>query len=78
MRRTARQRATVLPCQRPKSPYTLTVRERENMELVLGGTSTRTMAERLCISVNTCQDHLKVILDKGGVRSRHELAAVSR
>jgi len=56
--------------------YALTAREREIMGLVLAGASTRTMAERLCISVNTCQDHLKAIFDKAGVRSRRELAVV--
>ncbi|HEX8969709.1 MAG TPA: helix-turn-helix transcriptional regulator [Chloroflexota bacterium] len=56
--------------------YALTAREREIMGLVFAGASTRTMAERLCISVNTCQDHLKAIFDKAGVRSRRELAAV--
>jgi len=54
--------------------YALTPREREIMELVLAGASTRSIAEGLCISVNTLQDHLKAIFDKVGVRTRRELA----
>jgi DNA-binding CsgD family transcriptional regulator len=53
--------------------HALTPRESEIIALVLAGLRTRTIAERLCISVNTLQDHLKAIFDKVGVRSRHEL-----
>ena len=57
--------------------YALTRRESQIMALVLAGSSTRSIAESMCISVNTLQDHLKAIFDKVGVRSRRELASAA-
>jgi DNA-binding CsgD family transcriptional regulator len=55
--------------------YGLTKREQKITQLVCHGLSTRELAERLNITPNTVQDHLKSIFDKTGVRSRRELVA---
>jgi DNA-binding CsgD family transcriptional regulator len=55
--------------------YGLTTQERAITSLVCRAMSTRAISDRLHISDNTVQDHLKSIFDKTGVRSRRELAA---
>jgi DNA-binding CsgD family transcriptional regulator len=57
------------------SAYGLTDREQDVTRLVLRGESTTAIAERLCISTFTVQEHLKHIFDKTGVRSRRELVS---
>jgi DNA-binding CsgD family transcriptional regulator len=53
--------------------YGLTNQEQTLTRLVCRGLSTREIADRLHITTNTVQDHLKSIFDKVGVRSRREL-----
>ena len=53
--------------------YALTPRESQVLQLVIAGLPTASIAERLYISTNTLQDHLKAIFDKVGVHNRREL-----
>jgi DNA-binding CsgD family transcriptional regulator len=53
--------------------HDLTTRERELVELMLGGLSTEQLGRALYISPYTVKDHLKAIFDKTGARSRSDL-----
>jgi DNA-binding NarL/FixJ family response regulator len=55
------------------SAYDLSSREEEVVKLVVGGLSTKQIAERLFIAEHTVQRHLTNIFEKVGVHSRREL-----
>ena len=55
--------------------HALTPAESKVTTLVFAGLRMQTPAERLCISVNTLQDHFKVIFDKVEASEPYELAA---
>lgn len=57
------------------SAYGLSEREQDVTRLVLQGSSTAEIAQRLFVSAQTVQQHLKAVFDKTGVRSRRDLVA---
>jgi DNA-binding NarL/FixJ family response regulator len=56
--------------------YGLTAREQTISRLVCQGLSTRHISQRLHLTVDTVQDHLKSVYDRTGVHSRGELVAM--
>ena len=57
------------------SAYGLTDREKTICGLVCQGLPTRQIADRLHLTTDTVQDHLKSAFDRTGVHSRGELVA---
>jgi DNA-binding NarL/FixJ family response regulator len=55
------------------SAYGLGEREREVVDLVVHGASTKEISQTLYISEYTMQEHLWKVFDKVGVRGRHAL-----
>ncbi len=55
--------------------FGLTIRERELIDHLVEGRDTREVAERMFLSENTVQDHLKAIFAKTTARSRRALLA---
>jgi DNA-binding NarL/FixJ family response regulator len=73
--------AVVLTPEQPSAPpdipadWPLTAQERAVVTLLLRGFGNRQLAERLCISENTVEAHLRHAYEKLGVHSRSQLAA---
>lgn len=59
----------------PEEVEPLTAREREVLDLVVGGASNREIAEALVVSDNTVKYHLKNILGKLHLRNRAQVVA---
>jgi len=57
-----------------KSPFGLTLRERELVGLVAAGCSNKVIAQKCSLSEDTVKHHLSSIFDKTGVSTRLELA----
>jgi len=60
----------------PRSPWKLTVRQIDVVNLVSQGKSNKEIARRLGISENTVRAHLAAIFQEMGVNSRTEVAAI--
>lgn len=54
-------------------PLPLTAREREIIRLLGSGSSTRDVAERLCVSARTVEGHIYRAMTKTGAETREEL-----
>lgn len=60
-----------------RRPTDLSARELEVLELLADGVSTRAVAQRLYLSVNTVRNHAQRIITKLGVHSRLEAVSVA-
>ena len=81
---TAHQGSPTRPLDEPAEPATsgrslrLTVREREVLHLLAGGTSTAAIGQRLHIARNTARAHVQRVIEKLGAHSKLEAVAVAR
>ncbi|MBU6222078.1 MAG: response regulator transcription factor [Planctomycetes bacterium] len=62
----------------PGQSLRLTVREREVLYLLAGGTSTAAIGQRLHIARNTARAHVQRVIEKLGAHSKLEAVAVAR
>ncbi|MGB3482231.1 MAG: response regulator transcription factor [Mycobacterium sp.] len=73
------RRLSTLAAQRPLVPEELglTARETEILRMLERGLSNREIAERLCIAVHTVKNHVHSLLNKLGVSTRGQAAALA-
>lgn len=71
------RRLGVAPRPAPRTGHTLTAREAEIAALVARGLTNREIADRLVLSAKTVEHHVSRILDKLGLQSRVEVAALA-
>ena len=73
-------RLSALAAQRTPGPreLVLTTREMQILQMLEMGLSNRDIADRLCITLHTVKNHVHSVLNKLGVSTRTEAAAVSR
>ncbi|MGB3356205.1 MAG: response regulator transcription factor [Mycobacterium sp.] len=73
-------RLSALAAQRNPGPreLVLTTREMQILQMLEMGLSNRDIADRLCITLHTVKNHVHSVLNKLGVSTRTEAAAVSR
>ena len=57
------------------SGWGFTAREEDVMRLLLSGSTTKAISERLAIAENTLRTHIKRLFEKTGARTRTELMA---
>ena len=63
------------PEQSDLSGWGFTAREEDVMRLLLGGSTTKAISQRLAIAENTLRTHIKRLFEKTGARTRTELMA---
>ena len=73
-----RRVATLAAARLDEPAASLTSREREILDLIAEGLSNKQIAQVLCIEVPTVKNHVHNLLEKLGVHSRHEAAALLR
>ena len=69
---------TTIHATAPGRSLRLTVREREVLYLLAGGTSTAAIGQRLHIARNTARAHVQRVIEKLGAHSKLEAVAVAR
>jgi two-component system NarL family response regulator len=67
--------AVVRPVSTPAAPSTLSTREREVLQLLAEGYTSKHIADRLCVAVSTIESHRKQIMAKLGL---HSVAALTK
>ncbi|UXA12970.1 response regulator transcription factor [Mycobacterium sp. SMC-8] len=74
------RRLSALAAQRrpPSKEVVLTAREIEILRMLEAGMANREIAESLCIAVHTVKNHVHSVLNKLGVTSREQAAAIAR
>lgn len=71
---------STLAAQKQPSPkeLVLTIREMQILKMLEMGLSNRDIADQLCITLHTVKNHVHSVLNKLGVSTRTEAAAISR